>query len=358
MSPSAVRPVPAIGCVIRVQRGKETEYMKRLVIKPILRRICTDRFFQRFDIVTASGPEKITVVVVENVDQVLEPKTTPEGEIGKGHDVLGYSPNTRLEFGQRILLEDNRGHGLEKICRHWRRDIIAFLYILKCVTWHFRTLSIPAQSHRHFLRRTEATKLLEWSLRVFKALKRVSEFANLLNTSDEQAATSDVAMAVLDSVDGIPRKLSSAQVASADGEGCFSNPPAASIEKGPIGPLIGYPEDLEIADSVNRSPIAVIKGKGCDRCLMEPFPCLALSVNGRAVDERCILCRESGTECTPVGASVSWTDTADTVAPRNRPAMHHERLNACPDHVELELPLNSPRFWLRGELHRVLEQWR
>ncbi|KAJ7847256.1 hypothetical protein B0H14DRAFT_3676616 [Mycena olivaceomarginata] len=32
---------------------------------------------------------------------------------------------------------------------------------------------------------TEATKLLEWSLRVFKALKRVPEFANLLNTSDE-----------------------------------------------------------------------------------------------------------------------------------------------------------------------------
>ncbi|KAJ7883013.1 hypothetical protein B0H14DRAFT_2702593 [Mycena olivaceomarginata] len=157
---------------------------------------------------------------------------------------------------------------------------------------------------------TEATKLLEWSLRVFKALKRVPEFANLLNTSDEQAATADVAMAVPDSVDGIPRRLSSDQVASADGEGCFSNPPAASIEKGPIGPLIGYPEDLEIADSVNRSPIAVIKGKGCNRCLMEPFPCLALSVNGRAVDERCIFCRESGTECTPVGASVSWTDYA------------------------------------------------
>lgn len=117
---------------------------------------------------------------------------------------------------------------------------------------------------------TEATKLLEWSLRVFKALKRVPEFANLLNTSDEQAATADVAMAVPDSVDGIPRRLSSDQVASADGEGCFSNPPAASIEKGPIGPLIGYPEDLEIADSVNRSPIAVIKGKGCDRWLMEP----------------------------------------------------------------------------------------
>ncbi|KAJ7833964.1 hypothetical protein B0H14DRAFT_2799850 [Mycena olivaceomarginata] len=125
---------------------------------------------------------------------------------------------------------------------------------------------------------TEATKLLEWSLRVFKALKRVPEFENLLNTSDEQAATADVAMAVPDSVDGIPRRLSS--------------------------------DDLEIADSVNRSPIAVIKGKGCDRCLMEPFPCLALSVNGRAVDERCILCRESGTECTPVGASVSWTDYA------------------------------------------------
>ncbi|KAJ7889644.1 hypothetical protein B0H13DRAFT_2041263 [Mycena leptocephala] len=114
-------------------------------------------------------------------------------------------------------------------------------------------------------------------------------------------------MAVPDSVDGIPRRLSSDQVASADGEGCFSNPPAASIEKGPIGPLLGY---LEIADPVNRSPIAVIKGKGCDRCLMEPFPCLTLSVNGKAVDERCILCRESGTECTPVGASVSWTDYA------------------------------------------------
>ncbi|KAJ7826512.1 hypothetical protein B0H13DRAFT_2120855 [Mycena leptocephala] len=104
-------------------------------------------------------------------------------------------------------------------------------------------------------------------------------------------------MAVPDSVDCIPRRLSSDQVASADGEGAH-------------WPLIGYPEDLEIADSVNRSPIAVIKGKGCDRCLMEPFPCLTLSVNGRAVDERCILCRESGTECTPVGASVSWTDYA------------------------------------------------
>ncbi|KAJ7803023.1 hypothetical protein B0H14DRAFT_2890039 [Mycena olivaceomarginata] len=150
---------------------------------------------------------------------------------------------------------------------------------------------------------TEATKLLEWSLRVFKALKRVPEFAHLLNTSDEQTATADVAMPCRTA-------LSSDQVASTDGEGCFSNPPAASIEKGPIGPLIGYPEDLEIADSVNRSPIAVVKGKGCDRCLMEPFPCLTLSVNGRAVDERCILCRESGTECTPVGASVSWTDYA------------------------------------------------